>query len=49
MALRKYGTDVTQQVTGVEETDEAKRIEKTASAQEWTPQDEGDLQDETER
>lgn len=45
--LRKYGTDTTQRVTGVEETDEAARIEKTASAAPWAEEDERDLRDET--
>jgi len=48
MALRKYGTDVTQRVTGVESTEEAERIKTTASARPWTEEDERDLQDEVE-
>lgn len=45
--LRKYGTDASQQVTEVEPTGEAEKIDKTAAAQEWTPEDERDLQEET--
>lgn len=47
--LRKYGTDVTQRVTGVEKTEEAEQIQATAARQEWTAEDERDLQDEAER
>jgi hypothetical protein len=48
MALRKYGTSTDQQVTEVEQTGGAEEISKTASAQQWTSDDERGLLDESE-
>lgn len=45
MALRKYGTSDDQQVTGVEPTKEAEKIDKTASRG-WDEDDERELLDE---
>jgi hypothetical protein len=45
--LRKYGTETSQQVTGVEPTPEAEEIRTTAARkQEWDAEDEQGLQDE---